>query len=87
MAMANCWIDEQKCKEGIKALEYYHYEQDKTAIVKTLLLTIGQVMVVMLFVIWLLRLKKQLHQNHINDKIMAVMGGWLNKLLIVEMTK
>ena len=34
MAMANCWIDEQKCKEGIKALEYYHYEQDKTAIAK-----------------------------------------------------
>ena len=37
---------------------------------------IGQVMVVMFFVIWLLRLKKQLHQNHISDKIMAVMGGW-----------
>ena len=29
MAMANCWIDENKCKEGIKALEYYHYDQDK----------------------------------------------------------
>ena len=26
MAMPNVWIDENKCKEGIKALEYYHYE-------------------------------------------------------------
>ena len=54
---------------------------------KTVLPTIGQVMAAMLFVIWLLHLKKQLHQNHISDKIMAVMGGWLNKLLIVEMTR
>jgi len=29
MAMPNVWIDENKCKEGIKALEYYHYETDK----------------------------------------------------------
>ena len=29
MAMPNVWIDENKCKEGIKALEYYHYEHDK----------------------------------------------------------
>ena len=47
MAMANCWIDEQKCKEGIKALEYYHYETDKNGNRKTLLLTIGQAMAVM----------------------------------------
>ena len=35
MAMGNVWIDENKCKEGIKALEYYHYEQDKNGNNKT----------------------------------------------------
>lgn len=29
MAMPNVWIDEKKCSEGIRALEYYHYENDK----------------------------------------------------------
>ena len=59
MAMANCWIDEQKCKEGIKALEYYHYEQDKNGNNKTTPAHDSLAMLVMRLDIWRWLLKSR----------------------------